>query len=1368
MRLLLFCLLIGLTAKWNLINAQTSVGLNYNQQNLIINQNFDGLPSTGSFSLIGKGPHLLQNAPIIAANTNGWQFLQISGSGTNANLFVGTGSSTGSGIYSYGLSNSSERAIGSLASSTGIYSMGIILTNNTGTILNTASISFIAEQWRKGGSGNKNTWRFRYKTGSFTDINQTTLTDEVQLNFSSIQTSTSVATLNGNLSENQTAINFTLQNIQWKNGEQILLRWDDADETGSDDAMAIDQFSFSAKYQLPNPVSINDIQSLSDNPTNADTIQYSIKFGGNITGLNSTNFQLRSNGLTDAKIVKITGTGSEYTTTIFTGKGDGYFQLGIINDNNLIPGIQQLPYFDIDSQWIDKVGPIITKINLPNSIMKGGDTIPLIINIKKEKNNCIIFQGLINNYPLLSFKKVTDTSYSAIVIIPSTGVDIKGSDNIPVSVILLDSLGNKSELFNEPIQQSNDAIDFNKPILLSFYSSSDTLLKLGDTLKLVLQFNEQVVLDINSPTNYIPITIGSKVKNIIYALGNATESITFQHIIQLGEIDKDGIKISSSFVAKNLLIRDLAGNIGTLSLLSTAIQKIKIDGVTPEFTAPKDSTIVICENNKKYVLDDVLKANNKEQDELLTWKIQQPFTKLSITKSIHQQSSSASAIVPKDFIVENNNSFAGIDSCTFSLSDGINIVFKKIYFNIQSAASINQISSAQEICTGSIPSQFNGSLKSTKDSAAVYFWENSILSDTSGFTIATGKNNDQIYQASAIAKNTWFRRKIINGSCNNISNSIYISITTNSIWNGKINADWNNPSNWCNNKIPADSIDIIIPINYLNSPSITTSITVKKLLLSNGAKLTITGKLYVNDQLNGDSASVNAINGTVIYAGKTPQIINSKIFENATISQLLIDNASGVSINTSLTINKMVGISKGQLLTNNLLTLKYKSQVAASANGTAIAGNVNVEHNFAANTKGNYLIAHPFNELISINQIVKEPIAYFPNALANKDSFNITSSWKPFDLNSNTEENKWQKYQGIKLQITNDANISSPIFKGPLNTGLQEIKLFKNLLTGLNVISNPFVSPINIRSITKGRMVGNYYWIWNPKLGQNGGFITIPSTQSYILNPFEVLITESRANTENELLIAEESKIMDWNNETFPTFKEDTNYYIDISLFANNIYSDQLILIDNANSKNGFDSTDANKLKNPSRNLYSMSTDQQKLSVDSRMLNNNTIIPIILESTMNDQFYFKIKQVNLPSDNLLVLHDRYTNRYLSLLKDSIYNFSFSPDSLSRSSTRFEISQLITQGNISQLINLLTIKTYPNPVTNELTVGIKSATLSNTIINIISSSGNIVKSINAGDIQMKTIKINVNDLTNGIYVLQVICGANQQSTQFIKQ
>lgn len=225
----------------------TSVGSTYTQ-------NFDGLPATGSFALTGKGPFTLSENPIRALNLGGWQLLMAAGSNANAGFATGTGSSTGNGVYSLGNAGSTDRALGSLASGTGIYAFGMILTNQTGATLNNFTVSFTAEQWRKGGSTNKNTWTFRYKTGPEGRLTDSGLVAEPRLNFNSLITTSPAGSLNGNLLGNQQRISATLSGISWKNGEQLLLRWDDADESGSDDIMAIDNFAFSANLNSGPPL----------------------------------------------------------------------------------------------------------------------------------------------------------------------------------------------------------------------------------------------------------------------------------------------------------------------------------------------------------------------------------------------------------------------------------------------------------------------------------------------------------------------------------------------------------------------------------------------------------------------------------------------------------------------------------------------------------------------------------------------------------------------------------------------------------------------------------------------------------------------------------------------------------------------------------------------------------------------------------------------------------------------------------------------------------------------------------------------------------------------------------------------------------
>jgi len=220
----------------------------YTAAGSVYSQDFNGLPAAGSFTLTGKGPFAFNAAPVIATGMQGWQFYQYGGTGANAVFAVGTGSGTGQGVYSAGAAGSADRALGSLASGTGISTFGMIFTNNTGVTLHSFTIGYTAQQWRIGGSGNINNWTFRYKTGAgITDLNATGLLTTAALNFSSVNTTGPTGALNGAVTANQSPHSYTITGIAWNNGEQLLLRWDDADESGSDDLMAMDNFSFSAR-----------------------------------------------------------------------------------------------------------------------------------------------------------------------------------------------------------------------------------------------------------------------------------------------------------------------------------------------------------------------------------------------------------------------------------------------------------------------------------------------------------------------------------------------------------------------------------------------------------------------------------------------------------------------------------------------------------------------------------------------------------------------------------------------------------------------------------------------------------------------------------------------------------------------------------------------------------------------------------------------------------------------------------------------------------------------------------------------------------------------------------------------------------------
>lgn len=246
-------LFLFLLCKTNLQLAQVSP-LPYQQAGSSLEQSFNGLPATGAFNLTGKGPHELTQLPAPITGLQGWYITQLAGSQPNINFSTSTGSATGSGVYSYGTSGNPNRALGSLAAGTGVYAFGLVLKNETGIILNRIQIRFLATQWRKGGSGNKNTWRFGYKHTDTMHFGADTLINEHMFNLTSIHTGTGAATLNGHLPVNQVWMEDSITNIYWLPGQELVLQWADFDETGSDDAMAIDDFSFKAYQQASLPV----------------------------------------------------------------------------------------------------------------------------------------------------------------------------------------------------------------------------------------------------------------------------------------------------------------------------------------------------------------------------------------------------------------------------------------------------------------------------------------------------------------------------------------------------------------------------------------------------------------------------------------------------------------------------------------------------------------------------------------------------------------------------------------------------------------------------------------------------------------------------------------------------------------------------------------------------------------------------------------------------------------------------------------------------------------------------------------------------------------------------------------------------------
>ncbi len=162
---------------------------------------------------------------------------------SNRTVYIASdGSSTTGGLYSFGSTSSSERALGSLASgSTSTIHYGVAITNTTGHTVTSVSVTYTGEQWRNGGSGNVNTLDFTYQINA-TSITSGTWIDVDPLDFSSLKVGGSATALNGNLADNRLLKSHTFS-LSLAPGATVWLRWSDIDNAGSDDGLAVDDLT---------------------------------------------------------------------------------------------------------------------------------------------------------------------------------------------------------------------------------------------------------------------------------------------------------------------------------------------------------------------------------------------------------------------------------------------------------------------------------------------------------------------------------------------------------------------------------------------------------------------------------------------------------------------------------------------------------------------------------------------------------------------------------------------------------------------------------------------------------------------------------------------------------------------------------------------------------------------------------------------------------------------------------------------------------------------------------------------------------------------------------------------------------------------
>ncbi len=257
--------------------------LTYSQVNLTTDnptytQNFDALISTGTATWAND-----------TTITSWYAARSVAGVVT---LRSNNGTGNSGGLQSFG--TAADRALGGIGSaSNGTNAWGLRLKNTSGNTLTALTVSYTGEQWRNGGNTNTNKLEFSYTISSMpitsVSINPTdsTYTKVANLDFTSPVVGATAVALDGNVAPNKTAISYIITGLSIPNGSEIMIRWFDADDVGSDHGIGIDDLTVTAGNVVVTtplievaPTSLSGFSTTEGSPSAVKS--YSIK-GSNLT-----------------------------------------------------------------------------------------------------------------------------------------------------------------------------------------------------------------------------------------------------------------------------------------------------------------------------------------------------------------------------------------------------------------------------------------------------------------------------------------------------------------------------------------------------------------------------------------------------------------------------------------------------------------------------------------------------------------------------------------------------------------------------------------------------------------------------------------------------------------------------------------------------------------------------------------------------------------------------------------------------------------------------------------------------------------------------------------------------------------------------
>lgn len=564
-----------------------------------------------------------------------------------------------------------------------------------------------------------------------------------------------------------------------------------------------------------------------------------------------------------------------------------------------------------------------------------------------------------------------------------------------------------------------------------------------------------------------------------------------------------------------------------------------------------------------------------------------------------------------------------------------------------------------------------------------------------------------------------------------------------------------------------------------------------------------------NTSANPISAGKNW-SGTVEFNAGTNQTIVSGTFNNLTASTGGTKTVSGAaSVSNTLTVNSPAVLNANGNLTL-LATANSNANLAALSGSADVTGDVNVQVYLygvpSGRTRGTKTMSSPINDnLIAGAKTFAQLKNYIPitgpGNTANGFDLGGTTDPNAVTLNFYNESASptvsaftpvptlatavspgtgfLTFFRGNRDNMyTNPGKLNAPFppaedvlltFTGPINKGNIDVPIgftnFSHSTDGYYVAGNPYPATIDwhevrnassnlsstILIVTGGKPNATY----NATSGVsvNGGSRYIQPGQGFYVQALSgggtLRFREDQKNTTQApaRLLSQPNQIVhtDFGNFKSVGTTQNLRKQLKFSLSSEAFSEEALVVFDDAFTKH-VDEYDSKYLEGYNINIATLSPRHELLAINST--SSVDTLNLWVNAEESSRMVLKFGNLNAFAKQDIVLWDKLLNKKLAI--HSGYNYTFVIDKTNPASYGADRIALLFKNAGSLAEAVKTIKVFPNPVKEELTVDL--ATHPALEISVLDLNGRTIKNLTFAENQ--EIKINVSDLNSAIYILQI--------------